>query len=219
MSNRVKQVFKFLICRALPVLMVWAGVLALSQPLFAPPLAGALEHVHDSPPTEQSVREAVLNPWRVQPVPAAYIDSETLWLARVMFSETKRPEEQELVAWTVRNRVETRYRGSYTYEAAAQAPFQFTALSPGSWTLPYFLGLTTDSEVPGWQRTLALAYYVRHADASLRPFPVTTRHFFSERSLARPDSLPEWSIGQPIVIPQRPIQLDHERFRFYAGIL
>ncbi len=34
------------------------------------------------------------------------IDNETLWLARCIYSETKRPEEQELVAWVVRNRVE-----------------------------------------------------------------------------------------------------------------
>lgn len=48
----------------------------------------------------------------------AVTEDEILWLARTIFSETKRPHEQELVAWVVRNRVETGYRGNATYEAA-----------------------------------------------------------------------------------------------------
>ena len=50
------------------------------------------------------------------------IDTETLWLARCIYSETKRPAEQELVAWVLRNRVETGYRGQTTYESTVLDP-------------------------------------------------------------------------------------------------
>ena len=44
-------------------------------------------------------------------LPLEKIDSETLWLARAIFSETKRVDEQILVAWVIRNRVDTGFRG------------------------------------------------------------------------------------------------------------
>ena len=56
--------------------------------------------------------EAMRNPRKLTPLPPEMIDNETLWLARAIFSETKRPEEQILVAWVIRNRVETGYRGN-----------------------------------------------------------------------------------------------------------
>ncbi|WP_240332831.1 hypothetical protein [Salinibacter ruber] len=51
--------------------------------------------------------------------PPLNLEGPTLWLARAIYSETKLPHEQELVAWVVRNRVETAYRGRRTYRAVA----------------------------------------------------------------------------------------------------
>ena len=181
----------------------------------APPPA----RVAHPPPSDAEIRQALLNPWDVEPVPAACIDTETLWLARLMYSETKQPDEQELVAWVVRNRAETGFRGRSTIALVAQDPYQFTAFVAGTETRRYYTSLTSESGAPGWRRTLALAYYVRHADASMRPFSLDTRHFYSERSTAHPDSFPVWTLGQTSIKPLRPRHLDAKRFRFYAGIL
>src|SRR5690554_6111993 len=89
------------------------------------------------------------------------IDNETLWLARCIYSETKRPEEQELVAWVVRNRVETRFRGKSTYQEAVLDPYQFSAFIEGTSTRRFYSNLTPMSKYPGWQRALAIAYAVR----------------------------------------------------------
>ena len=45
---------------------------------------------------------------------------EVIWLARCLLSESDRTDEQRLVAWVVRNRVETRYRG-YSYREVVES--------------------------------------------------------------------------------------------------
>ena len=62
----------------------------------------------------------------------AYVTDDVLWLARCIYSETKKAHEQELVAWVIRNRVETGYRGESTYEGTVLDPYQFSAFNPGS---------------------------------------------------------------------------------------
>ena len=166
-----------------------------------------------------SVIELTLrNPKAVKPLPPAYIDTETLWLARVMYSETKRIEEQELVGWVVRNRVETAYRGEKTYKGVALDPYQFSAFNPRSRKQRYYSNLSVDSKARGWQKTLALAYHVRHADGEHRPFPLKTRHFYSERSMPRDVVHPAWSQGMKPVTPARKIKLEARRFRFFSGV-
>jgi hypothetical protein len=166
-----------------------------------------------------SLVEAVLrHPRRARPVPPEQIDAETLWLARVIYSETKRPEEQELVAWVVRNRVETRYRGRNTYRGVALDPYQFSAFNPNSRKYRYYSNLDLASQAPGWRQALWLAYYVRHASAHFRPFSPTTRHFFSERAMIGRDH-PGWTRGRRPVAPRRPLQLDAQRFRFYEDVM
>ena len=199
-----------------------AFLVVLVAPITPSAAPEAMERAFRPPPPlvqQDAVRQALLNPWRVQPVPAAFIDGETLWLARLMFSESKQPDEQELVGWVARNRAETGYRGCHTIEAVARDPYQFSAFTEGKPSKDYYVSLTPHTRNPGWQRTLALAHYLRHADPSLRPFSKQTRHFFSERSLAVPDSLPAWTIGRESVVPARPTNLDPLRFRFYAGVL
>lgn len=224
----------------LAVLALLAGLLlfrtdlqgkAVTSPAEAPQDSVAAAALEAEAETEEPAREAPLalpdsivesvlrNPRGIEPIPPTFIDMETLWLARVIYSETKRPEEQELVAWVVRNRVETAYRGKRTYEDVVLDPYQFSAFNPRSRKHRYYSNLGVHSKARGWAKTLALAYYVRHAASSLRPFSGKTRHFYSERSLPSDTTHPDWSEGLEPVTPQRPVKLDAQRFRFYAGVM
>lgn len=143
------------------------------------------------------------------------IDSETLWLARCIYSESDRPHEQELVAWVVRNRVATAYRGERTYRGVVLDPKQFSAFNVGAKRRSYYMSLTPESQAPGWRRALLIASYVRRAPWSLRPFDVRVRHFYSEISMVGRRH-PTWAIGERPVIPNRPYAIDPYRFRFLA---
>ncbi|MEM6644974.1 MAG: hypothetical protein AAF730_01860 [Bacteroidota bacterium] len=150
-------------------------------------------------------------------VPPALIDDETLWLARAVYSETKRPHEQWLVAWVIRNRVETGYRGRQTYHDVVLDPFQFSAFNKGNPKRSKYGSLLPTSTVPGWQRVLRIAHHARHLDTEYRPFPRATRHFYSERSL--PAGAPVWAEGRaPIYLPPT-FDVEAERFRFFSGVI
>lgn len=163
------------------------------------------------------IREVLNDPQKVTPLPPERIDSETLWLARVIYSETKRPEEMELVAWVVRNRVETQYRGKKSYRDAVLDPFQFSAFNPGDRKRAHYTSLTPASSAAGFSNAVTIAHSVRHADANYRPFSKKTRHFYSERSMVGVKH-PNWAKGGEKVNPQRNIELDERRFRFFANV-
>ena len=145
------------------------------------------------------------------------VDDATLWLARAVYSETKKPHEQELVAWVVRNRVETQYRGQSTYEDVVLDPSQFSAFNYGSGKRSFYINLQPDTQLDSWQRALHVAYYVRHADSAYRPFHISTRHFFSQVSMPY-HQFPHWANQRQKVSPQWNISLDEWRFRFYANL-
>lgn len=146
------------------------------------------------------------------------ITSETLWLARCLYSETKRPREQELVAWVVRGRVETAFRGQSTYQGAVLDPYQFSAFNPNRpYSRRFYSGLSLQDDWPGWHRALAIAWFVQHASPQHRPFPLETRHFYSPVSM--PSGQPaDWAVGRRPVRPLRPWKIDPLRFRFYRGV-
>ncbi len=178
------------------------------------------------PSNEAAVEEAVdmslidamrEHPTQVPLVNAAQVDEETLWMARCIYSETKEPVEQELVAWVLRNRIETGFRGATTYKEAVLQPYQFSAFNPESRVRRFYTGLDVNSNSRGFQRALAIAHHVRFADASRRPFPETTRHFFSQQSMAG-QRFPAWSKGHEPVAPNRMDEIDPARFRFYANV-
>jgi hypothetical protein len=154
---------------------------------------------------------------RMEPLPPQKIDTETLWLARGIYSETKQPQEQELVAWTIRNRVETGYRDNDSYQEAVLDPYQFSAFIEGTRTREHYANLSADSQQPGFQTAIAIAKQVKEAPDSLKPFPETTRHFYSEQSMVG-GRTPAWAVGKAPVTPERPIQVDDKRFRFYKDI-
>ena len=163
------------------------------------------------------IAEGYMKPEKMPIRSAEEIDTETLWLARGIYSETKKPREQELVAWVIRNRVETNYRGNRTYREAVLDPYQFSAFNPGSSKRYHYVSLDPHDDAKGWSRALAIAAEVRQADSTLRPFPTSTRHFFSERSMAG-GRHPSWSYGEQPVTPERPYEIEKDRFRFYKGV-
>src|SRR3990167_5555288 len=55
---------------------------------------------------------------------------DILWLARILYSESKVREEQIIIAWVVRNRVESGFRGAQSYKDVAISPAQFSGLWP-----------------------------------------------------------------------------------------
>ncbi len=145
------------------------------------------------------------------------IENETLWLARAVYSESKKPEEQELVAWTIRNRVETRYRGRSSYRSVVLDPYQFSAFNPNHPRRSFYINLSPTSQAEGWQRALSIAFHVRHAPEDLRPFAKETRHFYSERSMVG-RAHPQWAYNLDPVQPERH-RIDERRFRFLAGVI
>lgn len=157
------------------------------------------------------------NPQRLAPLPPSTIDTETLWLARAIYSETKRATEMELVAWVIRNRVETSYRGHETYREVVLDPFQFSAFNPDNGNRWYYANLKPQTDIGSWQRALTIAYRVRLAEPEYRPFSIKTRHFYSERSmLGRPH--PNWAAGKRPVVPERRAPIDERRFRFFENV-
>ncbi len=195
-----------------------------AEPMFATSLesvaADSMESATDSLMTfaMADVKEEIqLRPYQLPLIPASSIDAETLWLARCILSETNRPEEQELIAWVVRNRVESGYRGKDSYRRVVLDPYQFSAFNSDAPKSSYYRSLSPSHNQEGWQRALTIAYYVRHARPHYRPFSTQTLHFYSEQSMVGRKK-PAWAYGsKPIQTPER-YALDERRFRFYEGI-
>ena len=150
------------------------------------------------------------------PFVLADVSDDVLWLARCMYSETKKPHEQELVGWVIRNRVETEYRGASTYEGVVLDPYQFSAFNPGNPKRRLYTTLVPETASESFQRTLAIAHDVYYARSASRPFPKSTRHFYSERSMVG-GAAPTWSTGHRPVRPTG-FRVDPRRFRFYSGV-
>jgi hypothetical protein len=157
---------------------------------------------------------------KIRPLPVqalGVVDNETLWLARGIYSETKRIEEMELVAWAIRNRVETGYRGKRTYEAVVLDPWQFSAFNSNSSKRGYFTNLRVESRADKWAEALTIARVVKGAPASLRPFSKNTRHYYSEISMVG-RTVPAWAMGKTPIEPNRTFELEARRFRFFERI-
>lgn len=139
-------------------------------------------------------------------------DEEVLWFSRIIYSETKDVEEQVLVAWVVRNRVETGFRGN-TYKEVALSASQFSGLN--SFDRNYYRNINLDyaDNVPGWRTAVEVAKLVYDAPEAWRPFSIDTRHFYSPMVV----SPPSWTHGRT---PVREIKnaWGGVRFAFYQGV-
>ena len=139
---------------------------------------------------------------------------EILWLARVLYSETKIAEEMRLVGWVVRNRVETGFRGQ-TYKQVAMSEKQFSGLTPGE--AGYDRNINLDYEHTrnrSWVTALTIAEEVYDADPASRPFPKTVRHFYSPHAV----SAPSWVDAGVLHLRIEASDGSHSRFAFYEGV-
>lgn len=144
-----------------------------------------------------------------------YEMDEVLWLARCLLSESNRANEQRLVAWVVRNRVETQYRGG-AYREVVLERFQFSAFNEPSERRTYLLSLNQNTRHDAaWRSALGVALDVYRAPAAERPFSTTTRHFYSPVSMPN-RAVPAWAEGRVAVALNEPI--DADRFRFYEDV-
>ena len=188
---------------------------ASKEPEIPAPPAPELDRLSETYAINSEVIQ--LRPELLPVLPDTAIDEETLWLARCIYSETNRPEEQELIAWVVRNRVENTYRGKSTYKQVVLDPYQFSAFNADAPKSQLYRSLNLNHDLDGWERAISIAYYVRHARPQYRPFSQSTLHFYSEQSMVG-KIMPNWARGAtPVETPER-YQLDAKRFRFYEGI-
>jgi len=140
---------------------------------------------------------------------------EVLWLARCIYSESDRAHEQRLVAWVVRNRVETKYRGA-TYRNVILEPRQFSAFNAPSIRRKHLLSLNQYSLSRVWRQALEIALDVYQASASKRPFQISTRHFYSPISMEG-GRTPRWA-EHATPLPAARLGIDPYRFKFFADI-
>ena len=166
----------------------------------------AEEHPSDSLLGRADSRLESLSPYQLD---------EVVWLARCIYSESDRPHEQELVAWVVRNRVETQYRGT-TYREVVLEDRQFSAFNTPTKRREHILSLNAGTPSRAWQRALGIAARVYKSDANERPFAQTVRHFYSPVSM-KGRSKPHWAeSGEQL--SSNSLGVDPHRFRFFSNV-
>lgn len=140
--------------------------------------------------------------------------TEILWLARVIFSETKDEDEMNLVGWVVRNRVEAEYRGN-TYKEVALSAKQFSGLNSKDAQYDININMGYDSTNEKWVKAIAVAEKIYFADEKDRPFSSDVLHFYSPVSVA---TIPKWALdGVPdYTVPGTDGMAP--RFAFYSGV-
>ena len=140
---------------------------------------------------------------------------EVLWLARCIYSESNLTHEQKHIAWVVRNRVETNYRGA-SYREVVLEPLQFSIFNTPSTRRKYILGLNQNSDAGHWLKALDIALKVYQADPQDRPFSIETRHFYSPISMKN-NRVPDWAKNiDPLNSEQ--FDIDPNRFLFFEEI-
>ena len=193
----IQPFFMYLLYRWLPILALLVfitGKDAAAQPA--------------TPPSASELRTRL---GRLSPIQ----QDEVLWLARCIYSESDRAHEQRLVAWVVRNRVETKYRGE-TYRKVILEPLQFSAFNEPSIHRNHLLSLNQYSLSKAWRQALDIALDVYQDAASKRPFHITTRHFYSPISM-KGGRTPRWAKNTTALSAAR-LGVDPHRFKFFAGI-
>lgn len=141
---------------------------------------------------------------------------DILWLARILYSESKVREEQIVIAWVVRNRVDSGFRGADSIKDVAMSPSQFSGLWPSD--AQYRLNITRSYETKGdkaWDQALGIAAAVYFADDSIRPISEKVLHFYSPMSVLRD---PSWAVGKKPAMVLRDSDTGNVRFAFYDSV-
>ncbi len=141
-------------------------------------------------------------------------NEEMLWFARTLYSESKVPEEQLLVAWVIRNRVESEQYPD-TYKETVLQRGQFSGLHPSDKQYRINVSFTFEHTGPGWDSAVEIAHAVYTAPGILRPFPKTVRHFYSPQSVT---VHPSWAVNEKPVHTIRNTETEQIRFAFYDSI-
>ena len=148
------------------------------------------------------------------------------WLARMLISETNRPEEMVYVAWVARNRLDMNYRGATSYRDVVLQPRQFSAFNRGMRYRAYyrrvvFDGYHQNSNTPrhsteqARRQALSIAYQVMGASRSDAPFGSNVTHFYSPVSMSGGvGHMPPWA---PSMKPVTVESVDSYRFRFFQS--
>ncbi len=139
---------------------------------------------------------------------------EILWLARVIFSETKNKEEMRLVGWVVRNRVEAKYRGE-TYKEVALSASQFSGLSPKNKQYKININMDYKSKNKKWIEALKIANKIYFAGGSERPFSKNVKHFYSPVSIKK---TPAWVKKGKLNKTILSVNTLTPRFAFYSDV-
>lgn len=143
------------------------------------------------------------------------VSEEILWFARTIYSETKKPEEQTLVAWVIRNRVESKYFPN-TYKEVVLQQGQFSGMHATDKQFATNVSMEYADESPSWDSALSIARAVYYADPILRPLPGTVTHFYSPISVSR---TPSWAAATKPAHEVRDPATNSVRFAFYADIM
>lgn len=139
---------------------------------------------------------------------------EILWLARALYSETKREYEQEYVAWVIRNRV-TAERYPDTYKAVVLQQNQFSGLNPKDEQYGINISRTFAHTGRGWDSAVEIATAVYYASEEENILPQTVYHFYSPRAVK---AEPKWAADKhPTKVITDPVTLA-PRFAFYANV-
>lgn len=142
---------------------------------------------------------------------------QILWLARIIYSETKEPHEMALVGWVARNRVEAGFKGD-TYKSVALSHKQFSGLNAGDHNYMHNITREYTSSGKHWENALSIAKAVYFADEALRPLPATVMHFYSPISM-KGGRVPQWALGRKAVHLVRTNDNSGKiRFAFYESV-
>lgn len=141
-------------------------------------------------------------------------NDEILWFARAIYSETKRYDEQVLVAWVIRNRVDSQYRGD-DYESVVRSRSQFSGLGPDDLNYHYNISKGEHSTNESWINAVQVAKSVYDAPSALRPFSEDVMHFYSPISVR---TTPSWAEGKEPVITVKDTKNGGIRFAFFEGV-
>lgn len=143
---------------------------------------------------------------------SSLVDDEILWFARTIYSETKKSEEQTLVAWVIRNRVESGLYGGDTYEEVVLARGQFSGMHATDKQYAINISMNYGDTSPSWDSALSIARSVYYADADLNPLSSEVMHFYSPISVI---NTPSWAVGlEPAHTVADPVT-SRIRFAFY----
>jgi spore germination cell wall hydrolase CwlJ-like protein len=143
------------------------------------------------------------------------VSEEILWFARTIYSETKKPEEQTLVAWVIRNRVESKYFPD-TYKEVVLQQGQFSGMHAADKQFETNISMQYEDSSPAWDSALSIARAVYYADPIMRPLPAGVTHFFSPISVSR---TPTWAAATKPAHEVRDTATNSVRFAFYADIM